>query len=80
MPTYLLEHKHEAAECKAASAAWSGFDSPLRHQPTLSTCLGGDHRLWWVVEAGDEAGAMAQLPAYVGRRAVAVRVREIAVP
>ena len=80
MPTYLLEHQHPAAECNAASAAWQGFKSPLRHHPTLSTCLGGDHRLWWVVEAGDEAAALTQLPPYVAKRAVAVRVRAIEVP
>jgi hypothetical protein len=80
MPTYLLEHQHEAAECKAASAAWRGFDSPLRHTPTLSTCLGGDHRLWWVIEAADESAALAQLPPYVARRAVPVRVQKTEVP
>jgi hypothetical protein len=80
MPTYLLEHQHEAAECKAASAAWRGFDSPLRHRPTFSTCLGGDHRLWWLVEAADGNDALAQLPPYVAERALAVRVRETAVP
>jgi hypothetical protein len=80
MPTYLLEHQHEAAECAAASAAWRGFESPLRRRSTFSTCLGGDHRLWWLIEAGDEAGALVQLPPYVAKRAVAVRVRAIDVP
>jgi hypothetical protein len=80
MPTYLLEHQHEAAECEAASAAWQGFESPLRRHPALSACLGGDHRLWWRVEAADEGAALAQLPPYLAGRTVAVRVREIAVP
>jgi hypothetical protein len=80
MPTYLLEHRHEAAECRAASAAWQGFESPLRHRPTFSTCLDGDHRLWWRVEARDEDRALAQLPSYVAKRATAVRVREVEVP
>lgn len=80
MPAYLLEHRHEAAECEAASAAWRGFESPLRGSAPLSTCLGGDHRLWWRAEAVDEAAALAQLPPYVARRATAVRVREIALP
>jgi len=80
MPTYLLEHQHQAAECEAASAAWRGFESPLRHRPTLSTCLGGDHRLWWVIEAPDENAALEHLPQYVAKRAAAVRVRAIETP
>jgi hypothetical protein len=80
MPTYLLEHRHEAAECEAASAAWRGFESPLRGRPTLSTCLGGDHRLWWLTEAGDEGAALLRLPRYVAERATAVRVRETVMP
>jgi hypothetical protein len=80
MPTYLLEHRHEAAECAAASAAWRGFESPLRGTATVSTCLSGGHRLWWRVEAADEGAALAQLPPYVAARTAAVRVREIALP
>ncbi|HYG96176.1 MAG TPA: hypothetical protein VD741_03620 [Solirubrobacterales bacterium] len=80
MPTYLLEHRHEAAECEAASAAWRGFESPLRHRSTFSSCLGGGHRIWWQVEAADEGAALAQLPPYVADRTVAVRVRAIALP
>jgi hypothetical protein len=80
MPTYLLEHTHEAAECEAASAAWRGFDSPLRHRAALSTCLGGDHRIWWRVEAAGEEDAVSLLPPFVGSRTEVVRVREIALP
>lgn len=80
MPTFLLEHSHEAAECEAAFAAWRGFESPLRGNATVSTCLSGGHRLWWRVEAADEGAALAQLPAYVASRTEAVRVREVALP
>ena len=80
MPSYLLEHSHEAAECEAAFAAWRGFDSPLRGSATASTCLSGGHRLWWRVEAADAEAALGQLPAYVASRTVAVRIREIALP
>jgi hypothetical protein len=80
MATYLLEHRHEAAECEAAFAAWRGFRSALRSKPVCSACLGGDHRLWWHVEADDERAALALLPSFVAARTTAVRVRETAIP
>jgi hypothetical protein len=80
MATFLLEHHHEAAECEAAFAAWQGFRSPLRLRSAMSTCLSEDHRLWWRVEAADEAAALALLPRFVAARTAAVRVREIAIP
>ena len=80
MPTFLLEHRHEAADCEAAFAAWRGYQSELRGRTTASTCLRGDHRLWWFVEADDERCALAMLPPFVATRAVAVPVRQIEVP
>jgi len=80
MPTYLMEHRHEAAECEAAFAAWAGFESPLRGSVAVSTCLDGGHRLWCHLEAADADAALAQLPPYVASRTVAVRVREIGLP
>jgi hypothetical protein len=80
MPTFLLEHHHEAAECEAAFAAWQGYSSELRRRTTASTCLSGGHRLWWFVDAADEAAALALLPPFVAARSIAVRVREIGVP
>jgi hypothetical protein len=80
MPTFLLEHRHEAADCEAAFAAWRGYQSALRRRSTASTCLSGEHRLWWFVEAADEKVALALLPPFVAARTVAVRVRETAVP
>ena len=80
MPKFLLQHQHEAAECEAAFAAWRGFESPLRNHPADSTCLAGDHRLWWRVEAESSEAAVALLPAFVGERTTVTRVREVEVP
>jgi hypothetical protein len=41
MAIFLLEHRHEAAECAVVFAAWKGFDSPLRRQPVLCSCRSG---------------------------------------
>ncbi len=80
MPLFLLHHSHEPGECRAAFAAWAGFESPLRHAPVLSTCLSGEHRLWWRVEATDRVHALAQLPPFVASRTEAIGVREVHVP
>jgi hypothetical protein len=80
MNDFLLTHQHRPDECDAACAAWHGFDSPLRGIPAPSTCLAGDHRIWWWVRAGDEAEALAQLPDYVAARSDAVRVRAVEIP
>ena len=80
MASFLLNHRHEPHECDAAFAAWQGFDSPLRHRPTPSTCLVGDHGLWWKVEAPGLAAALALLPPYVAERTEVVQVREVVIP
>ena len=80
MNDFLLSHRHQAEECDAIFAAWHGFDSPLRGVSAPSTCLAGDHRIWWWVRANDEGGALAQLPEYVALRTDAVRVRAVAIP
>lgn len=80
MPTFLLCHRHAPEECRFAFAAWRGYDSPLRHARALSSCLSGDHALWWVVSAGDAAAALDQLPAFVSRRAEAIAVSEVPIP
>ena len=41
MRSFLLRHRHAPHECAAAYAAWKGFDSPLRHHPTISSCVEG---------------------------------------
>lgn len=80
MPTYLLRHRHLPEECRTAFAAWKGFDSPLRRQAVLASCLSGGHRLLWTVEAADEQSALALLPPFVAARTSAEEVREVSVP
>jgi hypothetical protein len=80
MPVYLLHHQHEPRECTVAFAAWTGFDSPLRHRPAPSTCLAGGHALWWRVRAEDRAAALALLPRYVAERTTPIEVREVDIP
>ena len=80
MAAYLLEHRHEPQECATVFAAWKGFDSPLRNTPALCSCAIEDHRLWFVVDASDEATALVQLPRYLAERAAAVRVAEVPIP
>ena len=80
MPVFLLHHRHQPAECAAAFAAWTGFDSPLRHRAAASTCLAGGHALWWRVEAGDRRSALALLPRYLAERTAITEVRDIQIP
>jgi len=80
MPYFLLEHRHTAAECAAVFAAWTGFQSPLRHRPAASTCLAGGHALWWRVQAEDASAALGLLPRYVARRTVPIEVRDVEIP
>ena len=80
MRLFILTHQHEPHECGAAFAAWKGFDSPLRHQRALASCLNGGHRAWWYVEAHDAASALAQLPPFVAQRSQAEAVHEVTIP
>jgi hypothetical protein len=80
MPVFLLYHKHEPGECAAAFAAWTGFESPLRHRPADSTCLAGGHTLWLRVEARDCRSALALLPRYLAERTTPIEVREVQIP
>ena len=80
MAFFLLHHRHEPAECAAAFAAWTGFQSPLRHRRAASTCLTGGHAVWWRVQADDAAAALAQLPLFVARRTVPIEVRDVEIP
>ena len=77
---YLLQHKHTPAECGAIFASFSGHDSPLRHQPTMASCLFGGHAIWWDVRAASEAEALRLLPFYVARRTVALAVADVEIP
>jgi hypothetical protein len=80
MPFFLLHHQHDPAECAAAFAAWTGFDSPLRRRHAASTCLSGGHAVWWRVQAENAAAALALLPRYVARRTVPIEVRDVEIP
>jgi hypothetical protein len=80
MPCFLLHHQHAAADCAAAFAAWTGFDSPLRHRPAASTCLAGGHALWWRVEAANAAAALELLPRYLRTRTNVTSVRDVEIP
>jgi hypothetical protein len=76
----MLTHTHRPECCQIAFAAWSGFDSPLRHRRTLASCVAGGHRLWWTVDAASAAAALAQLPPYLAERSEVTEVRETQIP
>jgi hypothetical protein len=80
MTRYLLQHTHEPHECGAVFASFKGYDSPLRHRPTLASCRSGGHAIWWTVEADGTAGALALLPTYVAARTTATAVTDVAIP
>lgn len=80
MPDFFLQHKHDPGECESAFAAWRSFESPLRGGSAPSTCLAGDHRIWWSVEAPDAPAALALLPDFVASRTEATEVRYVEVP
>jgi len=80
MALFLLHHQHAPAECAAAFAAWTGFDSPLRHRRAASTCLAGGHALWWRVEAASVDAALALLPRYVRERTSVTSIRDVEIP
>jgi di/tricarboxylate transporter len=80
MSDFFLQHKHEPSECDSAFAAWRSFDSPLRGTSAPSTCLAGGHRIWWLVEATNPAGALALLPGFVASRTEVTAVRYVEVP
>jgi hypothetical protein len=77
---FFLQHQHDPGECDSAFAAWRSFDSPLRGRPAPSTCILGGHRIWWLVEAPDEAAALALLPDFVASRTEATAIRYVEVP
>jgi hypothetical protein len=80
MSRYLLHHRHEAHECGVVFAAFKGHDSPLRHQPTLASCVSGGHAIWWTVDAATAEEALRLLPFYVAERTTAAAVGEVEIP
>lgn len=61
-------------------ASFSGFASPLRHQPALASCAWGGHEIWWEVTADSAEAALGQLPRYVAERTEATRVADVQIP
>jgi len=80
MPRYLLQHRHEPRECGVVFAAFKGYDSSLRHQRTLASCISGGHAVWWPVEAATEEAALALLPFYVAERTTVTQVGDVLIP
>lgn len=80
MSWFLLRHTHDACECAASWAAWRGSGSPLRRCDAVSSCVHGDHVVWWLTEAPDATAALDLLPPFVARRAEAVAVQRVATP
>jgi hypothetical protein len=80
MPRFLLHHRHEPHECRAAFASWKGFASPLRHHRAVGSCLTGGHELWWDVLAGSEHEALALLPTFVAARTHVTPIGEVEIP
>ena len=80
MPCFLIDHRHESSECGVVFAAFKGFETPLRHRPTIASCAFGGHSIWWTVEAESESEALALLPYYVARRANVTRIGEVDIP
>ncbi len=80
MARYLLHHRHEPEECGVVFASFKGHHSRLRHQATLASCRTGGYAIWWTVEAGSEADALALLPYYVAERTTITGVSEVQIP
>ena len=80
MGRFLLHHRHEAQACGVVFAAFRGHKSPLRRRPTVASCRSGGHEIWWTVDAGSDAEALALLPFYVAERTTAIPVSDVEIP
>lgn len=80
MARFLLSHRHRAAACRTAYAAWKGFESPLRHSNAQASCAVGGHRMFWIVEADSPEHALALLPPYLAERSEPIEVRDVRIP
>ena len=80
MACYLLHHRHEPDECGVVFTSFKGHYSPLRHHAALASCRTGGHEIWWTVEAGSQADALALLPYYVAERTTITHVSEVQIP
>jgi hypothetical protein len=80
MALYLLQHRHQPAECAAVFAAWKGFDSPLRERAAWCSCTTEGHQLWFIVEAPETKAALGQLPRFLAERCEAIPVAQVSIP
>ena len=80
MSRFLLQHHHEPHECGVVFTSFKGHHSPLRHQPTLTSCRSGGHEVWWTVDAASEQEALRLLPEYVAQRTTATPVSQVEIP
>ena len=80
MSRFLLQHRHQPQECGVVYASFKGYDSPLRHHPTLASCRSGGHTIWWTVDAAGEHEALGFLPYYVAQRTTVTSVSEVVIP
>ena len=80
MPWFVLQHRHEPAECGVAFAAFRGHDSPLRRESALASCATGGHSIWWSLQAATEEDALGLLPGFLAERATATQVSEVEFP
>ncbi len=76
----MLEHRHAPRECGVVFASFKAFPSPLRDRTVSASCDFGTHRIWWVVEAGTDVEALAQLPCYVAERTTVIPIRGRRIP
>jgi hypothetical protein len=79
MATFILAHAHDQAECQVVYAAWRGYESPLRGHDAMASCVNGDHRIYWTVDAVSAREALRQLPPYLAKRTHASEVRRVAI-
>ena len=80
MSCFLLQHHHTPAECGVVFTSFRGYQSPLRHQMTVSSCRSGGHEVWWTVDAASENEALRLLPQYVAERTTVTRVSQVEIP
>ncbi|MET0939158.1 MAG: hypothetical protein ABWY51_08050 [Gaiellaceae bacterium] len=80
MSRYLLRHHHAPTECGIVFTSFKGHQSPLRHQPTLTSCRSGGHEVWWTVDAASELEALRLLPRYIAERTTVTRVSQVEIP
>ena len=80
MARYLLQHRHAPGDCGVVFTSFKGHQSPLRHQPALTSCRSGGHEVWWTVDAASEQEALRLLPRFVAERTEVACVCQVEIP